>query len=75
MSVVEAVEGGDYAASLLALRNKLAAGVDAAADKRLIHLAPLSKALVDVLDKIESLPMPEADSVDAARAATLRLIG
>jgi hypothetical protein len=58
---------------LQALRERLADGVVQATDRRLIHLAPLAKQFMDVLDKIEKLPDAgqgdELDDLVARRAA------
>lgn len=68
------VASGDHRRALIALRDRLADGVVAADDRRLIHLAPLSKQLVEVLEKLEELPTPKADSVDKSREATERIL-
>ena len=74
-----AVGGGDYRASLEALRDRLAAGIDGASDRQLVHLAPLAKQLADVLKTLADLPVPDAaaDSVESAQTdleAKLRLV-
>jgi hypothetical protein len=69
-----AIRSGDSRKALEAVRDQLAEGVMAADDRRLIHLAPLAKQLVDVLEKIEGLPIPKADSVDNSREATERIL-
>jgi hypothetical protein len=74
----ELMRSGSPRERLEALRDQLVDGVLAADDRRLIHLAPLAKAYMDVLDKIESLPMEKADSVDDSRSSTaakLRSVG
>ena len=78
MDVDEALRAGDEREALTALRERLADGVMQATDRRLIHLAPLAKAYMDVLDKIGNLPSPKADSVDDSRSSTaakLRSVG
>ena len=74
-----AVAGGDYRASLEALRDRLADGIDGASDRQLVHLAPLAKQLADVLKTLADLPVPDAaaDSVETAQSdleAKLRLV-
>jgi hypothetical protein len=71
--------GCDYRASIAALRDRLAAGIDGASDRQLVHLAPLAKQLADVLKQLAELGDPEAaaDSVDDAASsveAKLRLV-
>ena len=68
------VGGGNYRASLEALRDRLAAGIDGASERQLIHLAPLSKQLADVLRLLEELPVPGAvaDSVESAQGVVER---
>jgi hypothetical protein len=66
----EALRSGDQRVALEALRDQLVDGVLAATDRRLIHLAPLAKAYLDVLGKIEALPALKADSVDDSRSST-----
>ena len=69
-----AVSAGVYRASLVALRDTLAAGIDSLTERQMIHLAPLSKQLADVLLSIEDLPVPDAaaDSVESAQASVDR---
>ena len=74
----EAMRSSDPRVALEALRDKVIDGVLAADDRRLIHLAPLVKAYMDVMDKIENLPKVKADSVDDSRSSTaakLRSVG
>ena len=70
----QAVTAGVYRDSLIALRDRLAAGIDGANERQLIHLAPLAKQLADVLRQIEELPVPDAaaDSVESAQAVVER---
>ncbi|MGZ4524222.1 MAG: hypothetical protein ACXVXO_12530 [Mycobacteriaceae bacterium] len=75
----EVVAGGDYRASLEAVRDRLAAAIDGASDRQLVHVAPLAKQLQDVLKTLADLPVPdaEADSVETAQSdleAKLRLV-
>jgi hypothetical protein len=77
--LVPVVANGDYRASLAALRDRLAAGIDGASDRQLVHLAPLAKQLADVLKQLAELGDPEAaaDSVEDAASsveAKLRLV-
>jgi hypothetical protein len=68
--------GCDYRASIAALRDRLAAGIDGASDRQLVHLAPLAKQLADVLKQLGD-PEAAADSVDDAASsveAKLRLV-
>lgn len=68
----EAMASGDKRRALEALRDRLIEGVLAATDRKLIHLAPVAKQLVDVLDRIESLEPEQGDELDdlvARRAA------
>ena len=64
------VSTGDYRAGLEALRDTLAAGIDGAGDRQLIHLAPLAKQLADVMLTLEEMPVPgaAADSVESAQS-------
>jgi hypothetical protein len=68
------VAAGDYRASLEALRDRLAAGIDGSSERQLIHLAPLSKQLADVLKTLAELPAPDAaaDSVESAQSVVER---
>ena len=73
------VADGDYRKSLEALRDRLAAFLDGLSERQVVHAAPLSKQLADVLKEIAALPNPEAaaDSVEDAEdavAAKLRLV-
>ena len=68
----EAMSSGDQRRALEALRDRLIDGVLAATDRKLIHLAPVAKQLVDVLDRIEALEPAQGDELDdlvARRAA------
>lgn len=67
--VREAVKSADSRVALEAIRDALAEAIEAAAPN---EVAALSKQLVDVLGRIESLPTKEASAVDdlaAKRAA------
>ena len=68
-SLESVVSSGDYRASLEALRDTLAAGIDGAGERQLIHLAPLGKQLADVMRLLEELPVvgAAADSVESAQ--------
>ena len=68
------VSTGAYRASLEALRDTLAAGIDGAGERQLIHLAPLAKQLADVMRTLEDLPVPDAaaDSVESAQSVVER---
>jgi predicted DNA-binding helix-hairpin-helix protein len=69
------VADGDYRRSLEALRDRLAAGIDRATDRQLIHLAPIARQLADVLRAIEELPdEAKADAVDDIAARRARRI-
>lgn len=73
------VSAGDYRASLEALRDRLAAAIDGASDRQLVHVAPLAKQLQDVLKTLADLPVVDAapDSVESAQStleAKLRLV-
>jgi len=79
VSLLPVVSAGDYRAGLEALRDRLAAGIDGATERQLIHLAPLAKQLADVLKTLAELPVPDAaaDSVETAQSdleAKLRLV-
>jgi hypothetical protein len=79
VELTSVVGDGDYRTSLEALRDRLAAGIDGASDRQLVHLAPLAKQLADVLKVIAELPVPDAaaDSVESAQSdleAKLRLV-
>ena len=66
----QAVSEGSYREALEALRDRLAAGIEGANERQLIHLAPLAKQLADVLQTLEQLPVPDAaaDSVESAQS-------
>jgi hypothetical protein len=70
------VEQGEYRASLEALRDCLAAGIASLTPRQMIHLAPLSKQLTDVLKALADLPDLEAvaDSVEDAREDVERIL-
>ena len=73
-ALLPVVEAGDYRASLEALRDRLAAGIDGATSRQLIHLAPLAKQLAELLKVLADLPVPDAaaDSVESAGDAVQR---
>jgi hypothetical protein len=70
------VEQGEYRASLEALRDRLATGIDSLTSRQMIHLAPLSKQLSDVLKVLAELPEPDAaaDSVENAQEDVARIL-
>ena len=72
--LADVIGQGNYRASLEALRDRLAQGIDGASERQLIHLAPLSKQLADVLRLLEELPVPGAvaDSVESAQGVVER---
>jgi hypothetical protein len=76
VEVSSTVKAGDYRASLEALRDRLAAGIDGLTPRQVIHLAPLSKQLADVLHELADLPVPdaEADSVESEQAEVDRIL-
>lgn len=71
MSLEQVVAAGDYAASLIALRDYLARQLDECDSKR--DVAALSARLADVLDRIAAIPnnaeVSAADEVAKRRAA------
>ena len=69
----EVVAQGDLRASLEALRDRLAAGIDGASERQLVHVAPLAKQLADVLQALAALPVEgaPADSVESAQDGVL----
>ena len=78
-SLEDVVADGDLRASLEAVRDRLAGFLDGLSERQLLHAAPLSKQLTDVLEKIAALPVPDAaaDSVETAQSdleAKLRLV-
>jgi hypothetical protein len=75
-SLAGVVEQGEYRASLEALRDRLAAGIDSLTPRQMIHLAPLSKQLSDVLKVLAELPEPDAaaDSVENAQEDVERIL-
>lgn len=72
--LVDVMASGDYRASLEALRDRLAAGIDGSTDRQLIHLAPLAKQLADVLKLLADLPVADApaDTVETAQDGVQR---
>lgn len=70
------VQTGTQRQKLEAIRDRLAAGIDGASDRQLIHLAPLAKQLVEVLERIADLPdeSAPADSVESAQGEVERLL-
>ena len=73
------VAEGDLRASLEATRDRLAGFLDGLGERQVIHAAPLAKQLVDVLQRLADLPVPdaEADTVESAQdalEAKLRLV-
>ena len=68
------VSSGDYRASLEALRDTLAAGIDGAGERQLIHLAPLGKQLAEIMRTLEEMPVVDAaaDSVESAQSVVER---
>ena len=79
--LAETVQRGDSLASLQALRDRLAAQLDATSSAR--DVAALSRQLTDVLARIESFAGPEPSRVvgeiaarrDRRRRAALRTVG
>lgn len=67
---------GTYRQKLEALRDKLAASIDGAGPRQLIHVAPLSKQLTEVLKALEDLPdeSAPADSVETAQEDVQRVL-
>lgn len=67
MSFVDAVKTNDRRQALVALRDKIAATIDATESGR--DVAALSKRLMEVMAEIDSLPDPEKrdDPVEALR--------
>ena len=67
MTLLEAVRTGDRRASLVALRDYIAASLDETESKR--DAAALTKRMMEVMEAIDALPDPEADAtpLDAAR--------
>lgn len=70
MALVDVVAAGDRLASLMALRDRLAADLDEATTAR--DVAPLVLRLTDVLEQIDSMPtsrqVSAADEIAARRA-------
>lgn len=69
-TLTEVVKAGDYRASLEALRDKLAAEIEAGSG----NTAALAKQLADVLHKLADMKPPEVSKVDdlAKRRAARR---
>lgn len=67
MTLLEAVRTGDRRASLVALRDYIAAVLDETESKR--DAAALTKRMMEVMEAIDALPDPEADAspLDAAK--------
>lgn len=76
VAILPTVQAGNYRQSLVALRDRLAAGIDGASSRQLIHLAPLAKQLAEVMRLIEELPgeAAPADSVESAQAEVDRVL-
>ncbi len=74
MGLCEAVSGSDPRVALEAIRDLLAERLEGATDRQLVHVAPMAKQLVDVLDKLGEFTEPEADSVDDSRADVERIL-
>lgn len=76
MSVSEAAAGGSRRTALLALRDSLAASVDAVEDR---YKAALAKQLADVLRELDSLPAAKettpVDDLNARRTARRKAAG
>jgi hypothetical protein len=70
------VAAGDYRRSLEALRDRLAAGIDGASSRQLIHLAPLAKQLADIMRVLDEMPDEDApaDSVETAQEDVQRFL-
>ncbi len=73
-SLSKAVASGDQRVALEAIRDLLARKITGATSRQLVHVAPMTKQLVDVLAKLGEIEMPEADSVDDSRAAAERIL-
>ncbi len=73
-SLSKAVASGDQRVALEAIRDLLARKITGATSRQLVHVAPMTKQLVDVLAKLGEIEMPEADSVDDSRAAAERVL-
>lgn len=67
MTLLEAVRTGDRRASLVALRDYIAASLDETESKR--DAAALTKRMMEVMEAIDALPDPEAEAspLDAAK--------
>lgn len=66
------VAQGDIRASLMALRDRLAEEIDS---RQYANIAPLAQRLVEVLERLDKLPVPgQVDTVDefTARRAVRR---
>jgi hypothetical protein len=74
--IAPAVATGDYRRSLEALRDRLAAGIDGASSRQLIHLAPLAKQLADIMRVLDEMPDENApaDSVETAQEDVERFL-
>lgn len=74
--ILATVQAGNYRRSLIALRDRLAAGIDGATPRQLIHLAPLAKQLAEVMRLLDELPdeTAPADSVEEEQATVERML-
>ena len=77
-NLLAVVATGHYRASLEVIRDELAAGLLEARDRSLIHLPAIAKQLVEVLERLETMPSADSrDSVNSAQddtEALLRLV-
>lgn len=76
VAILSTIRTGTYRQKLEALRDRLAAGIDGASDRQLIHLAPLAKQLAEIMRLLEELPdeAAPADAVEQTQASVERLL-
>lgn len=75
-AIAPVVSAGDYRRGLEAIRDRLAAGIDGASPRQLIHLAPLAKQLADIMRVLDEMPDENApaDSVETAQEDVQRIL-
>lgn len=69
--VLTAVQSGDERETLIALRNSIARRIDECESGR--DMAALSKRLMEIVDRLKTLPNPDENELNPVHAARARV--
>lgn len=69
--VLTAVQSGDERETLIALRNSIASRIDKCESGR--DMAALSKRLMEIVDRLKTLPNPDENELNPVQAARARV--